>query len=431
MNYTGTIEYLYKSAPLFQHIGGAAYKEGLENTHILDEHFGHPHQKFRAIHIAGTNGKGSCAHTIAAMLQHHGYKTGLYTSPHLIDFRERIKVDGVMIPQQYVIDFVEKEKAFFEPLRPSFFELTTAMAFKYFAEEKVDVAVIEVGLGGRLDCTNIIHPELSLITNISLDHTQFLGDTTAKIAKEKAGIIKSHVPVIIGETDSQTRPVFQQKADEVGAPIFFAEDQSEIDFSSITSDGLRCYSTKHYGTFEGELIGECQEKNTNTLLCASTFLKEIFSIDDTDIRYAFRHVCSATGLMGRWQTTSRKPHTVCDTGHNVGGWHYLAHQLQTATKKYAHVHIIFGMAADKDVNTVLSQLPPKATYYWTRASVRRAMSEEEICQIASNYSLKGKCFPSVKDAYQAAKAQVKPTDFIYIGGSSFVVADFLSQYESL
>ena len=265
MNYKETINYLFNAAPLFQQVGGKAYKEGLSNTHILDEHFQHPHTQYTTIHVAGTNGKGSCAHTLAAMLQHHGLKVGLYTSPHLVDFRERIRVNGVMMPEDYVVRFVEEERAFFEPLHPSFFELTTALAFKYFAEEKVDVAVIEVGLGGRLDCTNIITPCLSVITNISFDHTQFLGDTLAKIASEKAGIIKTNVPVVIGETNEETRPVFQNKAMEVKAPITFAEDEAEILTSTLTTDGLRLYQTRNFGELRGELTGECQIKNANTI----------------------------------------------------------------------------------------------------------------------------------------------------------------------
>lgn len=426
MTYAETIAYLYASAPLFQQVGGAAYKEGLSNTHALDTHFGHPHRKFRTIHVAGTNGKGSCAHTIAAMLQHHGYKTGLYTSPHLVDFRERIRVNGNMVPEQYVVDFVEKERYFFEPLHPSFFEITTAMAFKYFADEKVDVVVVEVGLGGRLDCTNIITPELSLITNISFDHTQFLGDTLAKIAGEKAGIIKKGVPVVVGEAVEETRPVFEEKAAEAGAPIFFAEDAPEVLSSSLTKDGLRTYDTRSFGKLEGELKGECQIKNTNTLLCATKLLKEKFSLDDADITYAFLHVCEDTGLMGRWQTLRESPRVVCDTGHNTGGWQYLSHQLSEAVREYPQVHVVFGMAADKDVDAVISQLPSEASYYWTHASVRRAMDENDVCAIAARHNLGGASYHTVAEAYQAALAAAKPNDFIYVGGSSFVVADLLT-----
>lgn len=426
MNYPETIAYLYASAPLFQQVGGEAYKEGLSNTLLLDQHFNHPHQKFRTIHVAGTNGKGSCAHTLAAMLQHHGYKTGLYTSPHLIDFRERIRVNGKMVPQKYVVNFVAEECHFFEPLHPSFFELTTAMAFKYFADEEVDVAVIEVGLGGRLDCTNIITPEISIITNISLDHTQFLGDTLTKIAGEKAGIIKHNVPIVIGEALPETRPVFEKKAKEVGTSIFFAEDKPEVLDSSVTNEGLRQYVTRSFGTLQGELIGECQIKNTNTLLCTTSLLQDIFAINLEDTTYALRHVCEATGLMGRWQTLRTAPCVVCDTGHNVGGWHYLAHQLHKAVKEYAQVHVVFGMATDKDVETVVSQLPTEAIYYWTHASVRRSMDEHDVNAIGTRHHLRGASFHTVPQAYQAAFAAASPKDFIYVGGSSFVVADLLT-----
>ena len=320
MTYDETINYLFNAAPLFQNVGAGAYKEGLSNTHLLDAHFNHPHNQFKTIHVAGTNGKGSCAHTIAAMLQHKGLRVGLYTSPHLVDFRERIRINGQMIPQQYVVDFVENERSFFEPLHPSFFELTTALAFKYFADEGVDVAVIEVGLGGRLDCTNIITPCLSIITNISLDHTQFLGNTLDKIATEKAGIIKPNVPIIIGEATIETRPVFQQKAEEVCAPIRFAEDEAEVISSEVDAQGLRHYQTRTWGEIVGQLAGECQIKNVNTMLCAFHILSPLFQLTKDDMLFAFRHVCETTGLQGRWQTLQNRPKVVCDTGHNVGGW---------------------------------------------------------------------------------------------------------------
>lgn len=275
MTYQETIEYLFNSAPLFQNIGGDAYKEGLSNTHKLDEYFGHPHRNFRTIHVGGTNGKGSCSHTLAAILQSAGYNVGLYTSPHLVDFRERIRVNGEMVPQEYVIRFVEEHRNFFEPLHPSFFELTTAMAFNYFAESKVDVAVIEVGLGGRLDCTNIITPDLSIITNISFDHTQFLGNTLAKIASEKAGIIKKGVPVVIGECTDETRPVFIKQAKDVNAPITLSDEENLVISSESTINNKRIYNTKPYKELCGELSGLCQEKNTNTILTAVAQLNQL------------------------------------------------------------------------------------------------------------------------------------------------------------
>lgn len=428
MTYDETIQYLFNSAPLFQHVGGAAYKEGLSTTHILDAHFNHPHNQYKTIHIAGTNGKGSCAHTIAAILQHTGLKVGLYTSPHLVDFRERIRVNGEMMPQQYVIDFVEEERSFFEPLHPSFFELTTALAFKYFAEQHVDVAVIEVGLGGRLDCTNIISPILSVITNISFDHTQFLGNTLAQIASEKAGIIKHKVPVIIGECNAETRPVFEHKAHEVEAPILFAEDNKEVlssEFSDLFGHKLRHYTTRSFGDIYGELTGECQIKNANTILCALHSLSKIFSVTHEDITYAFEHVCEMTGLRGRWQILQEHPTIICDTGHNTGGWQYLAHQLAQIATSGNKLHIVFGMASDKDIERVMSTLPHEACYYWTKASVKRATSEQTIANIATKYDLHGKTYSNVAEAYEAAVNNASTNDYIYVGGSSFIVADLL------
>lgn len=428
MTYEETIQYLFNSAPLFQHVGGAAYKEGLSTTHILDAHFNHPHNQYKTIHIAGTNGKGSCAHTIAAILQHTGLKVGLYTSPHLVDFRERIRVNGEMMPQQYVIDFVEEERSFFEPLHPSFFELTTALAFKYFAEQHVDVAVIEVGLGGRLDCTNIISPILSVITNISFDHTQFLGNTLAQIASEKAGIIKHKVPVIIGECNAETRSVFEHKAHEVEAPILFAEDNKEVlssEFSDLYGHKLRHYTTRSFGDIYGELTGECQIKNANTILCALHSLSKIFSVTHEDITYAFEHVCEMTGLRGRWQILQEHPTIICDTGHNTGGWQYLAHQLAQIATSGNKLHIVFGMASDKDIERVMSTLPHEACYYWTKASVKRATSEQTIANIATKYDLHGKTYSNVAEAYEAAVNNASTNDYIYVGGSSFIVADLL------
>lgn len=414
MNYQNTLTYLYNSAPMFQQVGGSAYKEGLENTRILDKHFGNPHHSFRTIHVAGTNGKGSCSHTIAAILQEAGYRVGLYTSPHLVDFRERIRINGRPIPEEYVVHFVEKERSFFEPLHPSFFELTTAMAFCYFADEKVDVAVIEVGLGGRLDCTNIIHPDLCIITNISFDHTQFLGDTLAKIAGEKAGIIKKDIPVVIGETTPETKAVFLQRAEEVNAPMIFAEDTTKNDYP-----GMRT-----------ELQGLYQIKNTRTILTALPLLKKAgYHIDEQSVRNGFAHVCELTGLMGRWQKLQDTPTLICDTGHNVGGITYIAEQLKQ--QNYRHLHIIIGMVNDKDVSGVLALLPKDATYYFTKASVKRALPEEELCKLAAKAGLQGSCYPNVSAAVTAAQKKSHPKDFIFVGGSSFIVADLLANRDAL
>ena len=414
MNYKDTLDYLYNSAPLFQQIGAGAYKEGLENTWALDEHFGHPHRSFRSIHIAGTNGKGSCSHTLAAILQEAGYKVGLYTSPHLIDFRERIRVNGQPVPEAYVIRFVEEERAFFEPLHPSFFELTTAMAFRYFAEEKVDVAVVEVGLGGRLDCTNIIRPDLCIITNISLDHVQFLGDTLEKIAGEKAGIIKPGIPVVIGETTPETRPVFQKKAEEVGAPIHFAEEEVK----------------EVHPDWEYELKGLYQEKNRRTLWAALPLLQESgYQISESDIQAGFAHVVELTGLMGRWQKLQEHPTVVCDTGHNVGGIQYIAEQLRRQV--FRRLHIVIGMVNDKDVRGVLALLPREATYYFTQASVKRALPAGQLARLAAEARLQGTCYPDVPSAVRAAQKESLPEDFIFVGGSSFIVADLLANRDTL
>ena len=425
MNYQETLTYLYNSAPLFQHVGKGAYKEGLDNTLALDAHFNHPHRHFKTIHVGGTNGKGSCSHTIAAVLQAAGYKVGLYTSPHLIDFRERIRVNGVPVSQEFVMNFVEEHRAFFEPLHPSFFELATAMAFHYFETQQIDVAVIEVGLGGRLDCTNIIRPDLCVITNISFDHIQFLGDTLAKIASEKAGIIKKDIPVVIGETTPETRPVFANKAAEVGAPIVFAEDEQRLKSFTRTSEGYYCYDTTDYKELIGELGGNCQQKNTNTILSAIAQLKqEGYNISELNVREGFAHVCENTGLMGRWQRLESNPALVCDTGHNVGGMQYITAQLQA--QQYKTLRIVIGMVNDKDISGVLAMLPKEAVYYFTRASVQRALPEDKVKELAAGFGLHGNTYPTVAEAVAAAKADADPADFIFVGGSSFIVADLLS-----
>lgn len=413
MTYNEATEYLFTSAPLFQNIGAGAYKEGLENTETLDRHFGHPHSSYMTIHIAGTNGKGSVSHTIAAILQCTGYKVGLYTSPHLLDFRERIRVNGEMIPEERVVRFVEDERVFFEPLHPSFFELTTALALKYFEEAKVDIAVIETGLGGRLDCTNIITPLLSIITNISFDHVQFLGNTLEAIAREKAGIIKANVPVVIGETgnNNDVRNVFLNKAREMHSPIYFADEM-------------------HHDAVETELKGLCQEKNTQTILTALDSLRDIcptlpnkkLHITKQAIAKGFANVCALTGLMGRWQILEHAPLTICDTGHNAGGWTYLSKQLESTQ---GSLHIIIGMVGDKDVSTVVKMLPKRARYYFTQASVKRAMPVEQFAAIARSAGLAGETFCNVRDAYSAAKLNAEACDTIFIGGSTFIVADML------
>ena len=429
MNYEETIQYLYNSTPLFQHHGNSAYKEGLGTTRILDKHFGHPHTFYRTIHIAGTNGKGSCAHTIAAILQSAGYKVGLYTSPHLNDFRERIRINGIMIPKDYVVDFVQNEKSFFEPLSPSFFELTTALAFKYFKDEGIDVAVVEVGLGGRLDCTNIINPDISIITNIGFDHTQFLGNTLAKIASEKAGIIKRNIPVIIGEHTAETKIVFEQKASAMCSPILFASDNPIVIYSELANDKIsgRLYHIRDFGILYGELSGIYQEKNTNTILYAIQILrKQGYDIAEKAIRKGFSEVCELTHLQGRWQILKEKPLIICDTAHNVDGFKMIIRQLKLS--HYDKLHVIIGMVKDKDINGVLQLLPTDAEYYFTQASVERSFPANELKILASKFHLKGDSYETVSEAYIEAQKKTDPNDLIYIGGSNFIVADFLKNF---
>lgn len=416
MTYDETISYLYNAAPLFQNIGAGAYKEGLANTHTLDEHFGHPHRKYVTIHVAGTNGKGSVSSLLAATLQSAGYKVGLYTSPHLTDFRERIRVNGEMIDQERVVRFVEEERGFFEPLYPSFFELTTALAFLYFAEQEVDVAVIEVGLGGRLDCTNIITPALSVITNISFDHTQFLGDTLPKIAAEKAGIIKAGVPVVIGEAGSEdVRQVFVNTAARLSAPIIFAEEHE---------------STSVHGSLACELQGDYQAKNTQTVLTAIDVLRAnpFFQISDEAVRYGFANVTLLTGLRGRWQILGENPKVVCDVGHNVAGIQQVANQLRK--QNYNYLHVVFGMVNDKDACGALSLMPKDAKWYFTAPSCARALSADKLAEVGRAFGLRGNIYPSVADAYRAALAAASPDDFIFIGGSCYVIADLLEAFRS-
>ena len=428
MNYTETLNYLYSSTPVFEKIGNTAYKEGLYNSLELDRHLGHPHQQFKSIHVAGTNGKGSTSHTLAAILQANGYKVGLYTSPHLVDFRERIRVNGRCIEEGYVIEFVQKHRSFFEPLHPSFFELTTALAFQYFADKQVDIAVIEVGLGGRLDCTNIITPILSVITNIGIDHTQFLGTTLPEIAAEKAGIIESNVPVVIGETLPETRVIFSQKAEEKAAPVIFAEENDEKAVFKGSKNGRMVYHTQHFGTIESELTGFCQVKNTNTILCAAQQLETMGIITTKEaVKNGFLNVTKTTGLMGRWQTTNDSPLVICDTGHNADGWKYLSQQL--SRQKCENMLVVFGMVDDKDVDAILALLPRRATYFFTQADTHRAIPARKIQELALQHHLTGETFNNVEQAYQTALRQAQPNDFIFVGGSSYIVADFLTMLQ--
>lgn len=429
MNYQETIEYLFNQLPVYQNIGGTAYKEGLDNSLALDKYFNNPHSKYKTIHVGGTNGKGSTSHTLASILAESGYKVGLYTSPHLVDFRERIRVNGEKITEEYVVEFVANHKAHFEPIHPSFFELTMMMAFQYFADEKVDVAIIEVGLGGRLDSTNIISPDLSIITNISLDHTQFLGDSVEKIAREKAGIIKANTPIVIGEATGIVKGVFEEKAKKENAPITFADSLNLI-LSYHTEQAKLCVETTEYPNLINDLGGLAQLKNTATILSAIKQLTTIgYIIPTTAVYSGFANVCKLTGLMGRWQIIRNNPRVICDTGHNVGGIQYIAEQL--AKETYHRLHFILGMVNDKDISTVLSILPKDATYYFTRATIPRAMDETELKEKANAQNLEGKSYHLISSALEEALKSASSNDLIFIGGSNFVIGEALIYFDNL
>ncbi len=411
MNYEEILQYLYASQPAFHQVGAKAYKPGLDNTLRLMEHLGNPHRRFRSVHVAGTNGKGSTSHLIAAVLQKAGYKVGLYTSPHLVDFRERIRINGEMIAQENVVRFVEENKTFLEEVRPSFFETTMALAFAYFAAEEVDIAVVEVGLGGRLDSTNVITPEVSVITNIGIDHTEFLGTTLAEIASEKAGIIKASVPVVIGETHAETKGVFVQKATEMGAEIVFAD--------AWEGDAI-------YGVSTCELQGIYQAKNKWTAGCALQILCERgWAISDEAIREGYAEVCRLTGLRGRWEILQDKPLTICDTGHNSHGIQYVAEQLQRLMQERPSVRcfMVFGMVDDKDVEVVLNLLPQEAHYCFTQAETKRAIPAERLREMGGRCGLQGEAYGSVREALLAAQKMATEEDIIFIGGSNYVVGE--------
>jgi len=423
MNYTETLEYLYQRLPVFHQIGAAAYKPGLDNSIKMMQRLGNPQNEYKTIHVAGTNGKGSVSHFLSAILQAAGYKVGLYTSPHLVDFGERIRVNGEKIRQQSVIDFVASHANLFDEIQPSFFEATMAMAFTYFAAEKVDVAVVEVGLGGRLDSTNIIQPELSVITNIGFDHMQFLGDTLEKIAAEKAGIIKQNTPVVVGEYLPETRKVFEEKAEKERAPIIFAEDTQSVHFLHYENDSMKVLSG---GNTELEigLCGEYQLKNVATVLSVVEKLQQIgFQISNQALKKGLKDVVLLTGLQGRWQTVKTSPRVVMDTGHNKAGFEYVAHQLKQ--QKYRKMHIVIGMVDDKDYSGVLSLLPKEAAYYFTAAQTKRAVPPDELSREGEKYELKGTIYDTVEEAVRAALADAEEDDFVFIGGSNYVVGEAL------
>ncbi|MET3115432.1 dihydrofolate synthase/folylpolyglutamate synthase [Pedobacter sp. CG_S7] len=428
MTYSQTLHYLYNKLPMFTRVGAIAYKKDLHNTLILCEQLGNPQHQFKTIHVGGTNGKGSTSHMLAAILQQAGYKTGLYTSPHLKDFRERIRINGKMISKGFVSNFIKEQQASFETLQPSFFEVTVGMAFSYFEQQKVDIAIIEVGLGGRLDSTNIISPELAVITNISLDHTNILGNTLRAIAGEKAGIIKHNIPVVIGERHPETDNVFIKKALETDSTLVFAAD--ELNLSDIQIDKQYLITTIKKGTevlFKGiklDLTGTYQLKNVLTVVAAILKLKDLhFNISNKAVFTALKNVKKITGLKGRWQTLSNSPLIICDTGHNSAGLKEVLQNIQNTT--YQNLHMVIGVLKDKDVNGFLSLLPIKATYYFTQPQLERALPAIKLADQASKHQLFGQAYDDVASALQAAKKNAGPNDLIFIGGSTFVVAEVI------
>jgi dihydrofolate synthase / folylpolyglutamate synthase len=428
-SYDDVIQYLYDHLPYYQRSGPAAYKDNLDNTLSLDGMFGHPHRNFKTVHIAGTNGKGSVSHMLTSILMEAGYKTGLYTSPHLKDFRERIRINGEMIEKKFIVDFVEeflhenREAA----IDPSFFELTVMLAFDYFSKNKVDIAIIEVGLGGRLDSTNIVGPELSVITNISYDHTALLGDTLGKIALEKAGIIKQHVPVVIGETHPQTSLIFNGIAKDKAAPIVFADQKYSSGTGLFSTDARQIFTIRKGGgvileNLRLDLLGNYQSKNICTVLAVVEQLRELgWQISERTLRNGLEKVVGNTGLLGRWQVIGSNPRIICDTGHNEGGMREVVAQIkQTPYKK---LHFVIGMVNDKDISGVLRLLPKDAIYYFTKASIPRALDENQLMKIAAYFDLQGNTYPTVAEAMTAARHDADVDDLIFVGGSTFIVAE--------
>ncbi|NDK54343.1 bifunctional folylpolyglutamate synthase/dihydrofolate synthase [Pontibacter fetidus] len=426
MTYQETLDYLYQQLPMFQRIGNAAFKKSLDNIIALCNALGNPQHTYKTIHVGGTNGKGSSSHMLAAILQEAGYKTGLYTSPHLKSFTERVRVNGIELPQQYLIDFVENYKLLFEEVQPSFFEMTVALAFQYFADEKVDVAVIEVGLGGRLDSTNIITPEASLITNIGFDHQALLGNTLQEIAGEKAGIIKPNIPATISLKQPETESVFKAKAAEVNAPLYFATDTYSVALKShsLEQQVFDVYRSDelYLADLKLDLTGIYQRYNLPGVLQTIELLKERgFLITEEAIRSGLANTKQLTGLKGRWQVLNYSPLTICDTGHNVDGINQILAQLQSLQPK--QVHFVFGAVNDKDITNILEMLPKNYSYYFCQASIPRALPVTELQQQADKVGLRGKSYSSVAEAVQAARENAAPDEVIFIGGSTFLVAE--------
>ncbi len=431
MNYQESLDFLFSQLPMFSRVGAAAYKPGLDTSIELDNYFGNPHRRYKTIHVAGTNGKGSTSHLLAAMLQKAGYKVGLYTSPHLADFRERMRVDGEMISREAVVDFVERWQKCGYKGHPSFFELTMMMAFDWFAAQQVDIAVIEVGMGGRLDSTNIITPIGCVITNISPDHTQFLGETLPQIASEKAGIIKRGIPVVVGEAEGDVRAVFARKAEEVQAPIVFAQDEALLTAceENFKDGGWDCESPLIPRGFHCELSGDYQRKNINTVLSAVRMLRKAgIELPAEAVREGFAHVSRLTGLAGRWMVTSRSPLTICDTGHNIAGLADTMPQLERYRERLGgEKRLVIGFVSDKDVEHIKDLLPRDAVYYTTQASVPRAMPADQLHAILTDIGLNSNlCGPGVSEAYRRAAEDSAENDIIYVSGSTFVVADYLA-----
>ena len=411
---------------MYQRIGGAAYKADLNNTIELLNMLGNPHHNFKSVHIAGTNGKGSTSHMLASVFQEAGYKTGLYTSPHLRDFRERIRLNGEMIPEENVVNFIAEHKEKFEKMELSFFEMTVGMAFDYFAKEKVDITIVEVGMGGRLDSTNLITPELSIITNIGLDHVKFLGDTMEKIAGEKAGIIKPDIPVVIGETQTETHQVFKDKATECQSPIYFADQIFDCNKIHIESNIVQKFdiwknSELYMEAMEIPLMGNYQQKNLTTVICALDLLRNKFNLSDDDIREGISKVIRNTHLMGRWQILNDDPLTIADTGHNVAGITEVVQQL--AELRYDKLHFVLGMVNDKDIDHVLQLLPRNAEYYFCKADIPRGLDANILAEKAFELGLRGLVYESVRHAYQSAVNAAHFGDVVFIGGSNFIVAE--------
>lgn len=425
MTYQETLDFLFNALPMFQRIGAAAFRKDLGNTITLCTHLGNPENSLKCVHVAGTNGKGSTSHALCSVLMEAGYKVGLYTSPHLKSFTERIKINGIDIPENEVVEFVEDYKTFLEELKPSFFEMTVGMAFWYFAKAKVDIAVIEVGMGGRLDSTNVVMPEVSVITNISYDHMQFLGDTLPLIAAEKAGIIKPKIPVVISQKQQETFSVFKKKAEESHAPIYFAEEFIQIKRSGFNSGGKRSFDISDEGnlyTIQIDLHGNYQEKNLAGILQTIKVLKSLgWKITENDVKYGLSRIVSNTGLKGRWQILGENPLIVCDTGHNEDGIRLIVEQINEMA--FNQLFMVIGMVNDKDISKVLSILPKDAWYIFCQATIPRAMDAEELAQKAFEAGWKGEIVKDVNSAIEKAKGLASKQDLIFIGGSTFVVAE--------